>query len=155
MAEGKRGARVEDPSFRPIQVRDEEDFDYVGLSKFGVDIEEVTGLKKRVQIFLAWTEDWEDDMIRKKDPVHEARLVKKYGGLTLFDDDTEVFVTSDDSCMYWVSRRGDKGYSVRALGPDYSDTNPDDEDTVEPWAMTSDLYDSIAEYYRKNPDPSI
>jgi hypothetical protein len=54
-----------------------------------------------------------------------------------------------------VSRRGDKGYCVRALGPDYSDTNPDDENTVEPWAMTSDLYDNIAEYYRKNPDPSI
>jgi hypothetical protein len=45
MAEAKRRARAEDPSFRPIQVWDEEDFDCVGLSKFGVDIEEVSGLK--------------------------------------------------------------------------------------------------------------
>jgi hypothetical protein len=154
IAEAKRKAKADDPTFIPLQVWDEDDFASIGLSKFGVDINEVTGLKKRVRVFRAWCEDWEYEMIAKKDPVHEARLVEKYGGLTWFDVDNEVFVTSDDNSMYWVSRRGDKGYCVKALGPNYSEDILND-DAVEPWAMTSDLYNSIIEHYKKNPDASI
>ena len=47
------------------------------------------------RIFRAWLEDWETAAREKQDPVNEARLLKKYGGLVWLDPDLKkTFVAS-------------------------------------------------------------
>ncbi len=60
-------------------------------------------------------------MIRKRDPVNEAKLVKQYGGLMWQDEDNNKLVLySDNENMDWsrLTKMGG-GYCVRACDPEY------------------------------------
>ena len=61
---------------------DEDDFSDLGLGKYGMDQAEIEGTKRTMRIFHAWFEDWEKAIFEKCDPVHNQRLVEKYGGLS-------------------------------------------------------------------------
>jgi hypothetical protein len=71
-------------------------------------------------------EDWEHGAMKKKDPVNEARLLKKYSGLKWFDPDT----------LGWKGGWGmDNGYSMLACSEDWDEKEPQKEDNEEPWAI--------------------
>jgi len=48
------------------------------------------GLKQPVttRIFLAWVDDWEQDILKMNDCVVEARILEKYKGFVFFDLNT-------------------------------------------------------------------
>ena len=63
------------------------DFSTLKLDRWGIDTEVLGGDKKAKRILRAWKESWEDEETKKADPVVEARLVRKYGGLQWNDPD--------------------------------------------------------------------
>jgi hypothetical protein len=91
----------------------------------------------------------------KQDPVNEAKLLLKYGGLVWFDPDTkQTFMASSDK-MHWCSMRGSRGYCLLGLLDTY-DANAPNEKDWEPWVLDPDvLHCQIVEYYEKNPSPNI
>ena len=60
---------------------DNDDFADPGIDKQPTP----AGAVQPLRIFRAWLEDWEIMVRLKQDPVNEARLLKKYGGLVWHD----------------------------------------------------------------------
>ena len=81
----------------------EEDFETLGLDRFGVDVAKLKDTTpKPKKIFRAWREGWESVKLRKKDDKYEARLARKYEGLQWRDvDKGNVLVTSHPLHMYY------------------------------------------------------
>jgi hypothetical protein len=137
------------------QFWNEDDFQDLGLTKYGIDVEEITQRKKPSKIFRAWLEDWEKEILTTNDPVNEAKLLQKYGGMVWHDPDTKCNFTAHPDQMYFNKKRGDKGYCVFGVKETYNHQDPQD-DQWDPWALTDDLYEEIAEYNsRTNPQAHI
>lgn len=143
----------EEDDFQPIAASEEEDD-----SSCGSD----TKVLKPKKIFNAWFEDWEEPIQKVKDPVHEAKLLKKYGGLRWFDPDSNQHFTAHAESLIFKSIRGNaRGYSVRAVsehhnesdGYEDSDSNP----TVEPWLISREcaIHECIADYYDAHPKEGV
>jgi hypothetical protein len=64
------------------------------------EIEE-RGSTKPKKILNCWFEDWEIEATVKKDPVNKARLLKKYGGLMWYDEDSKKMCHSDNDKLHW------------------------------------------------------
>lgn len=118
-----------------------------------------TGSQKPSRIFRAWFEDWETDLQKKKDPVNEAKLLRKYGGLKWFDPDKSEYFTSDTrNLTFWTQRSGGcYGYSVIGIKDDHppgvSVKDVWDCDTLDAWLIGRDapIYECIADYYKDQP----
>ena len=97
-------------------------------------------------------------------------------GLTWMDPDhNNVILYSDKKALHWNrvtyhkdkhhkkdkdhkkdKRYKDGGYSVRAIGPNYDESNPDNEKkNVEPWSICHTLIGEIAHYYRQHPNEDV
>jgi hypothetical protein len=105
------------------------------------------------RLFNAWIEDWEEDAIKRKDPVNEAKLLKKYGGLHWLDpDNNNIELFSERNYMYWHrSFRQGSGYTLIAYDEFYRADDDNKAQHTEPWCITNDLIELIADYYRNNP----
>ena len=82
----------------------------LGLEEWGVDIP-VNSLfplpSNEGRFFNAWKEDWEVPLIMKKDdPVAEAKLAKKYGGLKFIDVDRQLEYVTDEDELEYSNRNG-------------------------------------------------
>lgn len=115
----------------------------LGLEKFGVDVEELTGAGTAPKrIFNAWIEDWEKPLLKKNDPVAEMKLLQKYKGLVFHDIDNDVVYTIFDSNLEWST--GCKGgWSVVGVPPEH---DGDNDEVLEPWLINDNLVEMIAEY---------
>jgi hypothetical protein len=133
---------------------EDEDFHGLGLSKYGVDIHDLI-LKAPTKIFRAWLEEWEKEILEVNDPVHQARLLEKYGGMVWHDPDFNEMLTANSDMMFFSRKRGERGYCVYGVKETWREGDADDDDTWEPWALNDDLYQQIAEYYEKNPQANI
>ena len=103
------------------------------------------------RVFRAWVEDWERDAIVKQDPVNEARLLQKYGGLNWLDPDRDEIFMSSKAVMHWSPMRGARGYCVMGILESHDPSNPTEEDW-EPWVIDPDvLHCLIVDYYARNP----
>ena len=70
-----------------IDTWQDEDFDNLGLTEYGIVIEDMLQKQERpVRIFRTWIEDWEKECQKKNCPTNEAKLLAKYGGLYYYDD---------------------------------------------------------------------
>jgi hypothetical protein len=138
-----------------IQSWDDDDFECLGLTKFGVNVDDLIGNKKPKRIFCNWLEDWEEDIMYKQDPSNEHKLLKKYAGLSWYDPDQDVVVTACTKHMKFIRQRKIREYNVPVYFEGYDSVeNPD---AMDYWAISdnTDLYDCISEWYQKNPDPNI
>ena len=142
---------------------DEDDFDNIGLGRYGSERPDLDGTRRTARVFRAWFEDWEKDIYDKCDPVHNQKLIEKYGGLSWrdLDDPTRTIFTADTHDMFFCRSRKkhEKGYQVIAYESDY---NVDENgDAYDHWNLHNDdgdcaaIYDCIIEYYGNNPDPYI
>jgi hypothetical protein len=107
------------------------------------------------RLFNAWIEDWEIGAIRKKDPVNEARILHKYGGLQWRDpDNNNIILIADDKKLHWsrVTATGG-GYAVIAYDEFYKEDDPNNINHKEPWYITMDLIGEISSYYKQNRTP--
>ena len=141
---------------------EENDFESLGLDKFGVDVERLTApTKEPTRIVRAWKETWETKLLSKRNEIYEARLLRKYGGLKWRDpDNNNAIVTADPKCMYyWKEKRGvAPDYFVAGMLSGYDKSAQFDEmddKTWDLWARNEDLFECIMNYYAENPDESI
>lgn len=138
-------------SVRPYKFWMEEDFD----REFDLlDDKNLGNVKspRAVRIFKAWKEDWEQAAILKRDPVSEARILEKYGGLQWFDPDKSLMCTAGKDELVWTRKWGIKGgYCVQVFNENYDEDAADNETNIEPWEISKDLLiDCIAEYYTEH-----
>jgi hypothetical protein len=66
---------------RDIIYWEEEDFKNLGLDKYLIDIDMVTGKTKETRTFFAFIQDWEKEAIDVRSNNNEIMLHRKYGGL--------------------------------------------------------------------------
>jgi hypothetical protein len=136
---------------------DDEDFRTLGMSRYGVDVNALVN-DVPTRIFRAWMEPWEEEILQDNDPVNQARFLEKYGGLVWQDpDNSNRMLTANFEAMFFSRRRGDRGYCIFAMTEAYEEGDTDEDDTWEPWQIEkgADVYELIAAYYEKNPNPTI
>ena len=108
-----------------------------------------------LRIFRAWEETWEQKRIGPNgDPLHEARLLKKYGGLVWLDPDNEFSRrTAHPEHMFFEKKRGNNRYHVFAIKDGYDmKLDPQKQrDLWDVWEMSTDFYESVCDYYSDNP----
>jgi hypothetical protein len=109
--------------------------------------QQVNYQKERSKVYH---KDLEKDAIQTRDPINEAKLSRKYGGLFWNNKDNDnALLYADNDNMYW--QRPNKncgGYCVRVYDKDYRDNNNSKESRVEPWEISVDLIHCIAVYYK-------
>ena len=134
----------------------EEDFRYCKMDDYCKEIADTIendSNNGNVRIFRAWKEGWENKTIGPKgDPIFEARLVKKYGGLSWRDcDNGDVKVNSHPSLMIFEKIRGNNHYCVFGCneGYDYSVDKHLQNSLWEAYETEPWFYDLIVEYYKK------
>jgi hypothetical protein len=135
---------------------EEDDFRSLGLDKYLVDVDIVTGNKKEKRIFYNFVQEWEKDTFNVKSHHSEILLRNKYGGMKYYDMDHDngrfESRTIDVNTIAWQGKRNDKCYYVVGR----VDHLPDDHNLKEEvWEIGEDLHDCIHTYYRMNPDPNI
>jgi hypothetical protein len=129
----------------------------LGIDLLQAKIEE-RGSTKPKRILNCWFEDWEIEATVKKDPVNEARLIKKYGGLMWYDEDSKKMCGSDNDKLHWNrGKKKDRWYSVIAYNEDYDEHDPDCEEHVEPWAIcrSSSLHECLRDYFDKHSEHGV
>ena len=103
---------------------DDDDFADPGLEDASVGRTQ----ERKTRIFRAWLESWETEVQAKQDPVNEAKLLQKYGGLLWVDPDHgHTFMASREQ-MHWSQMRGSRGYCVKGLLESYDNTDPENDD---------------------------
>jgi hypothetical protein len=87
--------------------------------------------------FKTWFEDWEESFVKKRDPVIEAKFLRKYGGLSWLDPDNGNALVSarTDKMEYHGGRKG-TGWNLIAVSEDGDE---------EPWSIELAL-DQIKEH---------
>ena len=107
-----------------------------------------------IRIFKAWQETWEKKKVGPGgDAVFRARLLRKYGGLKWFDQDStpqRVF-TAYPTKMQFEKVRGNNHYTVFGTLEGYDDSKLDNDpaniEFWEPWEFFDDFYDAVCLYY--------
>jgi hypothetical protein len=97
-----------------------------------------------------------------KDPVEKRKIMEKYGGLMLWDEDNKVAKTIHPRELEWSNSRNDKGWQLIAITDKFDLDNDIDEGNNEkewePWSLdehTSDLHFCMRKYYRKFPSEVV
>jgi hypothetical protein len=161
-AESKRSESLEVK--REILEWDEEDLAKLGLDRYGIDVENLQLAAQEVpkRQFRAYQEGWEKEACVSKDPVEKRKIMEKYGGLMLWDEDSKEAKTIHPRELWWSNSRNDKGWQLIVitdkfdLDKDVEAGNNDDE--WEPWSLdedTSDLHFCMRKYYRKFPSEVV
>jgi hypothetical protein len=142
-------------------VWDDEDFDDT-MEAFGY---EHTVPKQPKRVFKAWFEDWEAEIVNKRNDLHEHKLLAKYGGMVWKDPDSNYkLFTADSKFMMWQRKKKgvSEGYNICGIREDYDPTKPEDDpynqDKCEPWSIQdagAPIYDLITAFYMENPSKDI
>ena len=138
----------------------ENDFKTLKLDKFGIDVETLYIDENPTKIFRAWKESWENvGHLKKRCPIHEARLLKKYSNICWCDKDNgDILIESHPTEIYWKKQFKNNSYYIIGMLHGFDvNTHPDeqDDDLYDIWDRHSDFYDSIVDYYKKNPNNDI
>lgn len=137
---------------RPIKYMTEEDFD----REFDMLDDDANKKKKGTRFFRMFKEDWEEKAYRKQDPVSQAALLAKYGGLQWYDIDQKCIHFSDDKELDWKKlTRGGGGYHLITYSEHYNDDDPNKDKHKDVWTFVDDLRWSIGEYYKKHPEMGV
>jgi Protein of unknown function (DUF 659) len=99
----------------------------LGLENFEADEAHGVAQGRRLnprRLFYAWREDWEKLSEKNNDVIHEAKLLRKYGGLRWLDPDSKKMFVAETENMEW-HRRG-LGWCVIGVSEDGE---------LEPWPV--------------------
>lgn len=154
LANMERAYKPDDYKNKPYKFWMDEDMD----KEFDLFVEDKSEKPKSKRIFKAWEEEWEADAIKKKDPVNEAKLLKKYGGLQWYDIDTNKTFYGNATEVRWFKEPRKAGvYCVIGYDEDYEEGKEEEknDDHVEFWHITEDLRYCITEHYNKNEQNEI
>lgn len=144
---------------------EESDFLTLKLNKFcapivrAPELETISESSNVKRVFRAWCEKWERKKLTAKgDPIFEAKLVNKYGGMKWIDIDNPKMpvVSAHPTKMRFYQLKSNNRYDVLAIGDTFDvSKHEDDQDDYEIWMRENDLYCQIVEYYEQHPDPDI
>ena len=126
---------------------EDEEFD-LGLTKWGIDVEELKAPVGPRRVFCAWSEDWENVM--DNGAVMRTKLLNKYGGLVFDDIDAEppIRMRVSSTKLKWIKRQG---WHAMGEPPGYVGDGTDaDEALLEPFAITNDV---LIELIKKTKQP--
>ena len=149
---------------RAGRIWNDADFECLKLSKFGIDVEVLSGAVKAKKIFRNWKERWESIETKKKDAILENNLVAKYGGIKWLDEVNDCVVTAHPKIMYWKKERKKKdgsnhnGYYILACADGYDmNKSPEDNDSDlwEFWDRDEEFYNLVSQYYGQHPDDGV
>ena len=137
----------------------EEDFKYCKMDEYCKEIAdeiENDNTPNGVRIFRAWKETWEKKKVGPNGNARlEARLLKKYGGLSWIDcDHQNAKVNAHTSMMAFTKKRGDNHYCVLGCneGFDYKVDCQLQNDLWEPYETEPWFYDLVMDYYKDKED---
>jgi hypothetical protein len=150
----ERSYKPEEYKNKPFKFWMEDDMD----REFDIFVESKSQESKKTRFFNAWEEEWEEDAIKKKDPVNEAKLLKKYGGLEWYDFDKKKNFFSNQNEVRWFKEPRKAGvYCIISYDDEYEEGKVDEEEDehVEMWFISEDLRYCIAEYYKKHPEKGV
>ena len=107
-------------------------------------------------------EEWERATSQKRDPVAEAKLMKKYGSLQFMDVDTNKMFYSDPNKLNWSRQsKSGGGYSVIGYSEDYDKDDQHKEDNIEYFVIVdgdepcSAIHDLARMYYTSHPEKGV
>ena len=130
---------------------DEDDFEDLGFSKFGINIDDVGGFKeppKPVRKFFAFVEPWETEAMTDKNRDSSLLLLRKYGGIQYYNIDKGFESrTIDRFQMKWSDAKMNRCWTVSG-----NIDGSDNIDDSEKWKICDDLFFQIRCFYKKN-DP--
>jgi hypothetical protein len=162
MEAAARTAATKSPG-EALKVWTDEDFDSEFDMLASTNTAEVT---KPRRVLRCYVEEWERATSQKRDPVAEAKLLKKYGGLQFKDVDknahTNKMFYCDPDKLNW-SRRSKRGggYSVIGYSEDYDEDDQDKEDHIEYFVIVdgdepcSAIHDLARMYYTSHPEKGV
>ena len=78
----------------------------------------------RKRVFRCWLSEEENKWCKKRDPVNEARLLKKFGGLNFYDPDNDVMYTVHTGNMKYETRHGYVALGVKDRDKEEDPTLP-------------------------------
>lgn len=144
----------QDGTWKPIRLWTEDDYNVIYSKECDDDDDKTTGTgTKYKRTFNAWIEDWEQEAVRKNDPVAEHLLLRKYGGLMWQDPDckthTKYFLSDSESMKWFRLTKLNGGWALIAYDQFYEQesSSQQKDNHMEPWAITEDLIGCIEEYY--------
>ena len=87
----------------------EDEFVSLGLDKYLLDVEELSGDKPQVRLFKCWIEDeWEREALSIKSTSNEILLRNKYGGVKYYNCDHGFEAGTIDRERNWYSELKEK-----------------------------------------------
>ena len=114
----------------------------LGLKEFETFEHERQLPQKRT--FNAWIEDWEKELLQKRNQKAEAKLLKKYKNLLFVDDnDNKLYEVAPEN-LEWKGSRKERGWCVVAQPPGWKDG--DDENLLQSRAISAELITLIVKY---------
>jgi hypothetical protein len=81
-----------------------------------------------VQVFRGWLEDWGTGLLKKNDKLAEAKLLKKYECLQLYDPQHDVKYTVLSFNLAFVLDHKSRGWSILVAPPGYVADGEHDDD---------------------------
>jgi len=136
------------------------------LHKFGIDVQAEMTVARPIIYFRLWVEPFEDKLRHDNGPVAEAELLKKYGGMRLWDEDNDEVLTINPDQMYFIKKRSrniDQFETSRQAvackaGFDLTQDmdSPANKELWEPWSLSEEVvHDMIKVHNNKFPDKCI
>jgi hypothetical protein len=100
----------------------------LGLGNFGVDDEDLQRPLPPVRVFYWWLEDWETVLLKKNDQLAEAKLLKKYKRLQLYDPQHDVKYNMLPFNLEVICNLQSCGWNLFVAPPGYDDYGEHDDD---------------------------
>ena len=131
----------------------EKDFESLRLNSFCLELGVETQVAKNKvnRNFRAWEETWENKIIGPKgEKVQEARLLRKYGGLTWLNPDRNMVFTARTDMMHFEKKRGDNQYYIFGVADGYDLKVDQDKQPglCDWWPRVADFYGMVTDYYK-------
>lgn len=143
---------------------DDDDFKFCKMDPFCAEIVESLenddwNSNSQLRIFRAWEETWEKEKLGPNgNPILEARLVRKYGGLTWLDPDNEFSRrTAHPEQMYFEKKRGNNNYHIFAVKDGYDfELAPDSQKELwDIWERSPDFFEQVCDYCNRDKSKKV
>jgi hypothetical protein len=102
----------------------------LGLTKYGVDVEDLQHPLAPARIFRGWIEDWEVPLLKRNDQVVEAKLLTKYHGLKLYCTKDKIVYTFFSFNLEFQRDRNSRGWSLSTVPPEYVPDGRQDDSII-------------------------
>jgi hypothetical protein len=102
----------------------------LGLTKYGVDVEDLQHPLAPARIFRGWIEDWEVPLLKKNDKVVEEKLLTKFHGLKLYCPKDNFFNTVLSFNIEFQRDSKSRGWSLLTVPPEYVPDGSQDDSII-------------------------